>query len=61
MTPSTSFERVVKTLALSPSEYKKSAALKAWVLKNKDEKYVPSELLKAWGFAEAKKDEEEAA
>lgn len=59
MTPSTSFERIVKALGLSPSEYKKSAALKAWVRKNKDEKYVPSELLKAWGFAE--KDEEEAA
>jgi hypothetical protein len=33
-----------------------SAALKEWARANKDEKYVPSELLKAWGF-----DEDEAA
>ena len=48
----TSFEQVVKELRLSPQEYESSAALKEWVRANKDEKYVPSYLLKAWGFSE---------
>jgi len=48
----TSFEQVVKQLRLSPHEYVSSAALKEWVRANKDEKYVPSYLLKAWGFSE---------
>ena len=46
----TSFEGVVKELQLSPSEYVRSAPLKAWVRQNKDHKYVPSDLLQAWGF-----------
>jgi hypothetical protein len=44
----TSFEEVVKRLGLSPDEYLDSPQLKDWVRKNKDEKYVPSDLLKAW-------------
>jgi hypothetical protein len=44
----TSFEEVAKKLRLSPAEYKHSAQLKDWVRKNKDQKYVPSDLLKAW-------------
>jgi hypothetical protein len=44
-----SFEEVVKKLSLSPSEYEGSIQLKAWVQKNKDQKYVPSSLLQAWG------------
>jgi hypothetical protein len=48
----TSFEKVVKALQLSPQEYEQSSLLREWVRQNKDEKYVPSELLKAWGFAE---------
>ena len=43
----TSFESVVKRLGLSPEEYESSAPLKDWVLRNMDEKYVPSDLLKA--------------
>ena len=46
----TSFEEVVKKLGLSPDEYLDSPQLKDWVRKNKDEKYVPSELLKAWNI-----------
>ena len=43
-----SFEEVVKKLQLSPAEYEHSVQLKDWVRKNKDQKYVPSDLLKAW-------------
>ena len=45
-----SFERVVEELKLSPAEYVTSAPLRDWVSRNKDQKYVPSELLKAFGF-----------
>lgn len=45
-----SFERVVEELNLSPSEYATSARLRDWVFRNKDQKYVPAELLKAFGF-----------
>jgi hypothetical protein len=46
----TSFERVVQELDLLPSEYASSPRLRDWVSRNKDQKYVPSELLKAFGF-----------
>jgi len=45
-----SFERVVATLGLSPAEYVNSAELKEWVRRHKDHRYVPPELLAAWGF-----------
>jgi hypothetical protein len=45
-----SFERVVASLQLSPEQYQDSAELRDWVLRNKDEKYVPPDLLKAFGF-----------
>lgn len=45
-----SFDEVVRVLNLSPEEYLDSARLRDWVLRNKDQKYVPSELLKAFGF-----------
>ena len=43
-----SFEAVVKALGLSPAEFESSEVLKEWVLKNRDEKYVPLDLLRAW-------------
>ena len=46
----TSFERVVEELHLSPSEYVTSPSLRDWVSRNKNEKYVPSDLLTALGF-----------
>ena len=46
----TSFEEVVKKLRLSPAEYEGSVQLKEWARKNKDQKYVPHELLQVWGF-----------
>ena len=45
-----SFDIVVKELGLSPSEYATSSRLREWVFRNKNQKYVPSELLKAFGF-----------
>ena len=49
-TGTSSFEEVVKKLRLSPSQYEGSIHLKEWARKNKDQKYVPSNLLKAWGL-----------
>ena len=45
-----SFESEVKALGLSPEQYEGSSKLKTWVGKNKDHKYVPPNLLQAWGF-----------
>jgi hypothetical protein len=45
-----SFERVVDFLNLSPEQYQSSSELREWVLQNKDHKYVPPDLLKAFGF-----------
>ena len=45
-----SFERVVDSLKLAPEQYQGSIELREWVLRNKDHKYVPPELLKAFGF-----------
>jgi hypothetical protein len=45
-----SFEEIVRALKLTPEEYKSSATLHDWVVRNKDQKYVPSDLLNAYGF-----------
>lgn len=57
----TSFESIVKKLGLTPEEYESSAQLKNWVRGNMHEKYVPSDLLKAWGFEKHDDANEEAA
>jgi len=44
------FEKVVEDLHLSPRDYLTSVALRDWVYRNKDDKYVPSEVLEAFGF-----------
>ena len=44
------FEHLVVTLGLSPEEYKNSNALRDWVRKDKNHRYVPTELLKVWGL-----------
>jgi hypothetical protein len=46
----TLFEEIVKTMRLSPGEYEGSVVLREWVRKNKEHKYVPTDLLKIWGF-----------
>ena len=48
-----SFEQIVRKLRLSPDQYLGSVQLKEWVGKNKDQKYLPSDLLKAWNFETA--------
>jgi len=44
------FEHMAAILHLSPGEYENSTVLRGWVRKNKDHRYVPSELLQAWGL-----------
>jgi hypothetical protein len=46
----TSFEEVVRKLRLSPEDYEGSLPLQEWARKNKDQKYIPDDLLKLWGF-----------
>jgi hypothetical protein len=48
-----SFDSLVKSLGLSPEQHESASALKTWVGKNKDHKYVPPSLLEAWGFKSA--------
>jgi hypothetical protein len=45
-----SFERAVALLKLLPGQYASSPELREWVLQNKEHKYVPPELLAAFGF-----------
>jgi len=45
-----SFDEIVEELDLSPEDYASSAILREWVFRNKDQRYVPPELLKAYGF-----------
>jgi hypothetical protein len=47
---SSSFEQVGRALKISPEEYGGSLELKEWVRRNKDERYVPTEVLKVFGF-----------
>ena len=49
-TPS-SFEQMVRRLNLSEKQYRSSIPLKEWAQKHKDSKYVPQDLLEAWGIA----------
>jgi len=49
-TATTAFDRVVLEFKLRPDEYVRSAELREWAHRNKDSKYVPEQLLKAWNF-----------
>jgi len=46
----TSFDEMVRRLNLSEKEYRSSTPLKEWAQKHKDSKYIPQDLLKAWGI-----------
>jgi len=46
----TSFEAMVRQLKLSEEDYRSSIPLKEWAQKHKDSKYVPQDLLEAWGI-----------
>jgi hypothetical protein len=41
---------MVRGLKLSEKEYRSSIPLKEWAQKHKDSKYVPQDLLEAWGI-----------
>jgi len=45
-----SFDEVVAHLHLSPDQYRYSVALEQWVRRNKNDKYVPTDVLKTFGF-----------
>lgn len=51
----TTFEEIVRRLSLAPEDYQHSIPLKEWAKKNKDQKYVPLDLLQARDF-EAKRE-----
>ena len=48
--PSSEFERVTREFDLQPEQCACSTELREWAKRNKDSKYVPEALLKAWGF-----------
>jgi hypothetical protein len=45
------FDRTVERLRLQPHEYIGSGELREWVEANKDSRFVPERLLKAWGLS----------
>ncbi len=49
ITPPT-FESVAQALGLDPKDFEGSIPLREWAQRNKDHKYVPLDLLEAWGF-----------
>jgi len=49
VTPPT-LESVAEALGLAPKDFKGSIPLKEWANRNKDHKYVPLDLLEAWGL-----------
>jgi hypothetical protein len=46
-----SFESLTQALRLAPEDFRTSILLKEWVSRNKNYKYVPLDLLEAWGFS----------
>jgi hypothetical protein len=50
ITSPSSFEQIVKELNISPEDYRSSPELREWVRLNKDDRYVPTEVLKVFGF-----------
>jgi hypothetical protein len=46
----TGFEQQVEKLGLCPDEYRDSAKLRNWCLRNANQHYVPESLLKVWGI-----------
>jgi hypothetical protein len=46
----TEFEQLVRKLELRPNQYVNSTVLREWAYRNKHVKYIPENLLMAWGF-----------
>lgn len=44
------FEQTVERFKLLPEQYVDSVVLKEWVWANRHDKFVPEQLLDAWGF-----------
>lgn len=44
----TEFEQVVLKFNLQPDQYLRSRRLREWAVRNRNTKYVPEPLLKAW-------------
>jgi hypothetical protein len=47
---STEFEQMVESLRLEPHEYLHSRSLREWARRKRHDRYVPSDLLRQWGF-----------
>jgi hypothetical protein len=45
-----SFDQLVESLNLLPHQYESSHELREWVRRNKNQRYVPTEVLNAFGF-----------
>jgi hypothetical protein len=45
-----SFDEVMKNMGLAPAQYASSVELKEWARTNRTQRYVPIDLLIAWGF-----------
>ena len=52
VTPPT-FETVAQALGLTATEFEGSIPLREWANRNKDHKYVPLDLLEAWGLQDS--------
>jgi hypothetical protein len=48
--PITEFAQIVREFDLRPDQYICSTRLRDWACRNKNSKYIPESLLKAWGF-----------
>lgn len=46
----TEFEKIVDEYKLAPDQYLQSSQLRDWARRNKNSKFIPEVLLKAWGF-----------
>jgi hypothetical protein len=46
----TEFQRVASDFNLQPDQYIRSAQLREWASRNKNSKFIPETLLKAWGL-----------
>ncbi|HTT21610.1 MAG TPA: hypothetical protein VMG82_21965 [Candidatus Sulfotelmatobacter sp.] len=46
----TEFEKTVDEYKLTPDQYLQSSQLREWARRNKNSKFIPEPLLKAWGF-----------
>jgi hypothetical protein len=44
------FESVAKALGLAPKDYEGSIPLREWAKRNRDHRFVPPDLLEAWGL-----------